>query len=363
MFCSHRRAIGKAAVVGIVIAIIVISSVGYYAYTLVSPSSSTSRLTNLTIGTSTATTTGGIVAVAKAQGFFKQQGLNATVEYFSSGASEKDAIAGGSIPIGITGSTPFLAMITGGVPVVLVAASYVPESTHQLIVKQSLNVTTPQGLYGLTIGIKFGSTAEYLINYMFQYYHLDATKIKLVNLSPAELVTAYKEGQIDGMWLWPPAVTQAKSAVPSTVLAQPNETFFGGVGKPWSNSTVMGGSIGAIVARTDWLKSNPTVLTEFLKAMVEAQTFMNNPSNKATAIQDIATAIGYTTAETAAEFSGMQYNMAITPTLAAGYQNQINIMYSLGVFKSSVNVQNYIYTQPLEAINSSLVTYDGTYSP
>ena len=352
---TSRYAVGRAVVVIVVLVILVIGGVaGYFYY----QSTATTTPANLTIGTSTATTTGGIVAVAQAEGFFKQEGINATIDYFASGAQEQNAIASGSIPIGITGETPFLSMVTGGVPVVMVATAYEGTATHLFIVNKNLNVTSPQGLAGLTLGTVFGSDGDYLTRYFMKSFNLDSSNIKLVNLQPAALVTAYKQGQINGIsFLWVPPIRQAISAVPSTMIAQNNETFFGGATQAW-NATVYG----TVVARTDWLKQNPTVMTEFLNAMVKASDFMSNPANKAKAIQDIAPAISSTVASVTADWSGVTFSMAITPTVAKAYQTEIGIMYALNEFKSNVNIQGYVDSQPLAGINSNLVSYTGSYS-
>ena len=352
-----RRAVSTALVVVIIVVAAVAGVGGYYAYTSLSHPSS--ALAQLKIGSSTSTTVGGLVAIAQAEGFFKQEGINASITYFQSGAAETSAIASNQIPVGISGATPFLSMATGGVPVVLIATAYKPTATHFLIVRASLNVTSPQQLEGLKLGLPFGSDAQYLTYAFFKQFNISVSKVQLVNLQPANLVTAYRQGQIDGIsFLWVPPVRQAIQAVPSTIIAQNNESFFGGVAEPLNLT-----HYGAIFVRTDWLKQNPQAAVAFLKAMALATQFVNNPANYNRSIQDIATAINAPASSVAADFSGLVFQVSITPSVAAAYQNEVNLMYSAGVFKSSINVGQYIYTQPLSQVDSSYVTYQGGYAP
>ena len=341
----------------VIVILVVVALGGYYAYTTLSQPPAPP--TQLKIGSSTSTTVGGLVAIADAEGFFKQEGINASVTYFQSGAAETNAIAAGQIPVGISGATPFLSMVTGGVPVVLIATSYKPTATHFLIVRSSLNVTSPQQLIGLKLGLPFGSDAQYLTYAFLHQFGVDVSKVQLVNLQPANLVTAYKQGQIDGIsFLWVPPIRQAIEAVPSTVLAQNNESFFGGVTRPLNLT-----HYGAIFARTDWLSQNPNVAVSLLKAMAEANQFVNNPANYNKSISDIAAAINAPATSVAADFKGLVFQVSITPAVASAYQNEVNLMYSAGVFKSSVVVGKYFYTQPLSQVDSSYVTYQGSYTP
>ncbi|MEM0117998.1 MAG: ABC transporter substrate-binding protein [Conexivisphaerales archaeon] len=350
-----RRAI-SATIVAVIVVVVIVAAVGGYLY--YSSSSQPKTLTTLQIGSSTSTTVGGLVAVAEAEGFFAKEGINASITYFQSGAAETNAIASGQIPLGISGATPFLGMVTGGVPVVLIATAYKPTATHFLIVNKNLNVTTPQQLEGLKLGLPFGSDAQYLTYAFLKLYNIPISKVQLVNLQPAQLVTAYKQGQIDGIsFLWVPPVRQAIQSVPSTILAQNNESFFYG-----STQQLNLTHFGAIFARTDWLKQNQQVAVNFLKAMYMAQQFVNNPSNYNKSISDIANAIGATTSSVAADFQGLVFQISITPSVAEAYQNEINLMYGAGVFKTSVNISNYVDTNLLAQVSSSLVSYQGGYT-
>jgi ABC-type nitrate/sulfonate/bicarbonate transport system substrate-binding protein len=350
-----RKAISTALVAVIIVIVIVAAAGGYFYYVSINHQKS---LTTLQIGSSTSTTVGGLVAIAQAEGFFAKEGINASITYFQSGAAETNAIASGQIPLGISGATPFLGMVTGGVPVVLIATAYKPTATHFLIVNKNLNITSPQQLEGLKLGLPFGSDAQYLTYAFLKLYNIPVSKVQLVNLQPAQLVTAYKQGQIDGIsFLWVPPVRQAIQSVPSTILAQNNESFFNNGVQPLNLT-----HYGAIFTRTDWLKQNQQVAINFLKAMYMAVQFVNNPSNYNKSISDIAAAIGATDSSVAADFSGLVFQISITPAVAQAYQNEVNIMYSAGVFKASVNVSSYIDTNLLSQVSSSLVSYQGGYA-
>jgi NitT/TauT family transport system substrate-binding protein len=294
---GSRKALSSILAV-LIIVIVVVAAVGsYFAYLRISHTAP--PITTLKIGSSTSTTVGGLVAIAEAEGFLKEQGINASITYFQSGAAETNAIAAGQIPVGISGATPFLAMVTGGVPVVLIATAYSPTATHLLIVRKSLNITSARQLEGLTLGLPFGSDAEYLTYAFLRQSGVDVSKVHLVNLQPASLVTAYQVGQIDGIsFLWIPPIREAIRVVPSTILAQNNATFLGGVTRPLNLT-----HYGAAFVRTDWLKQNPQVTVSFLKAMSLAVQFVSNPANRQKAIQDIAVAIHSSESSVAEDFN------------------------------------------------------------
>ena len=60
------------------------------------------------------------------------------------------------------------------------------------------DISRPADLEGKTIATRFGSTVEYFLRRYLQEEHVDASKVKIINLEPADMVIALDNGNIDG---------------------------------------------------------------------------------------------------------------------------------------------------------------------
>ncbi|MDG6954652.1 MAG: ABC transporter substrate-binding protein [Nitrososphaerota archaeon] len=353
----------------IVIAIIVIAAGATYAYVLTGKPSATSStsatsaaLTPVSIAMGQASVQEPLYNIAVNQSFFAQEGLAVTPQIFSSGSAEDSSVASGAAVLGVTGGTPFESMVTGGVPIVALAQLNYATAYHFLIVKKSLNVTTPQQLEGLTLGLTFSSDSQYIINAMFTAVGLNNTqisKIKLVNLAPNSLISAYKEGQIDGIaFLWSPFIQEAEAQVPSTVLAQNNETYFGGHVQAFPQGQVSS----IIFASQAFAAAHPSIVQDYLRAMMKAQAYFNANRTQALTIVSQAEKIPVSTLNQYLG-TGTTYTIEVNHAWLNILQNEIGVMYGLGVFKTSVNITDYIYSTPLAQIAPSRVTANGGYTP
>lgn len=321
-------------------------------------SSSPNNLTPLTVGSTVGGAGEPLFDIALSEGYFQQQGLNVKVDQYTSGAAEKDAVATGAIDLGQMGQTPFLSMITANVSVVTIGQLTVGNAYHMLIVKKGLNITSPTQLYGLTLGVTFGSDSYYMTYAMFNQTGLDSSKIKLVNLNPPSLLSAYKQGQIDGIsFLWSPWIEEALNLSSSTILARDNATLFGGQVVPFPQGEV---SV-LLFANPQWATTHEATVVAFLKAIVQAQQFFE--SNKQLAIQTVAQDenISIATADSYL-LNGINMTVSIHEPFISNMQNEVNVMYHLNDFKSVVNVTNFVYSQPLAQADPSHVTITGGFT-
>ena len=74
------------------------------------------------------------------------------------------------------------------------------------------NIHSINELEGKTVAYPPNSTSQYALEAAIKVYHVDRSKIKLVPLKPAEIVAAWKRGDIDGAYAWDPASQELAAA-------------------------------------------------------------------------------------------------------------------------------------------------------
>ncbi|MGY3856003.1 taurine ABC transporter substrate-binding protein [Aeromonas intestinalis] len=202
--------------------------------------------------------------VAQADGTFaKESGAKVEWRKFDSGASVVRALASGDVQIGNIGSSPLAVAASQNVPIeVFLLASKLGDS-EALVVKQGL--ANPQDLVGKRIAVPYTSTTHYSLLAALKHWGVDPAKLQIVNLQPPAIIAAWQRGDIDGAYVWAPALNQlSKEGKVLTDSAQ--------VGT-WGAPT-----LDVWVVRKDFAKSHPEVVQAFVSSTLAAQRgYLDNP--------------------------------------------------------------------------------------
>jgi taurine transport system substrate-binding protein len=152
--------------------------------------------------------------IVKDQGWLEAALPNTTIKWvkFDSGADVNTAIIGGSVDIGLAGSSP----VAAGLSQPMNIAYKVPwifdviGSAESLAVKNSSGITDFKGLIGKKIGTPFGSTSHYSLLAALELNGIDPAKVKIVDLQPPDILAAWQRGDIDGAYVWNPTLAELK---------------------------------------------------------------------------------------------------------------------------------------------------------
>ena len=72
------------------------------------------------------------------------------------------------------------------------------------------SITAPQDLVGKTIAVPFSSTTHYHLLFALEQFRIPMDALTVLNLTPPELVLAWKRGDINGAFVWDPALGSMK---------------------------------------------------------------------------------------------------------------------------------------------------------
>ena len=191
---------------------------------------------------------------------------------FNSGPEVVTAIASGDVQIGNLGSSPLAAAASRKLPIVAFIVSAQINSAEVLVVRNASGITNPQDLVGKTIATPFVSTSHYSLLGALKHWGLEG-KVKVVNLQPAEIAAAWKRGDIDGAFVWSPALGEIRKT--GKTLTDAAEV--GGWGAP---------TFEVWVARKDYAEKHPEVIARFAKVTLDS--FADYAANKASWTADSA---------------------------------------------------------------------------
>lgn len=195
--------------------------------------------------------------------FAKESGAKVDWRKFDSGSSVVRALASGDVQIGNIGSSPLAVAASQQVPIeVFLLASQLGNS-EALVVKKE--ISSPKDLIGKRIAVPFISTTHYSLLAALKHWGIKPGQVQIINLQPPAITAAWQRGDIDGAYVWAPAVNELeKNGHVLTDSAQ--------VGQ-WGSPT-----LDVWVVRKDFAQAHPEVVTAFARSALAAQkAYLDNP--------------------------------------------------------------------------------------
>ncbi|MDD0978437.1 taurine ABC transporter substrate-binding protein [Pseudomonas shahriarae] len=226
---------------------------------------------NLTIGYQTGIDPS---KVPQADGLY-EQAIGEKIDWrrFNSGPEVITAIASGDVQIGNLGSSPLAAAASRNLPIVAFIVSAQINSSEALVVRNGSQIDAPKDLIGKTIATPFVSTSHYSLLEALKHWGLDTRQVKVVNLQPAQIAAAWKRGDIDGAFVWSPALGEIRK----TGKTLTDATEVGQWGAP---------TFEVWVVRKDFAEKHPEVVAKFAKITLDS--FADYAANKSSWTVDSA---------------------------------------------------------------------------
>ena len=165
------------------------------------------------------------VFVGVERGIFAEHGLDAEVVMYQSGVDMVNGLLNGAQEVNVMGSVPYLSGLARGFPLVLIGHLHGDPNRDAYSDNQSIIASAGSGigegdidaLKGKRIGLPRGTGAEGFLLGVLGAAGVGEGDVELINVPPAELVTALNQGDVDAVAIWQPwgatAVTQVEGAV------------------------------------------------------------------------------------------------------------------------------------------------------
>lgn len=299
--------------------------------------------------------------VAKEKGWFADAGFE-TVEFktFMSGNLAGEALLAGEIQLWTPGNLPPISMAHNGIPVVVLGTNAVSHGLEKIVVRNDAGVETPEDLYDVTLGLLVSSTSGALLGNVAERYGLDMARIRTVNLAPPEAMAAMANNEIQGIIFWEPWPYRAVTEMDAKIVHTGTESRFAanaGERVPVSNNRTVW------VASQDFVRENPNATRAIVDVLVKAQNYVNDPANQAEVLK-----IFSDYQEQPLEMNeALIDNYTFDPTIDESYVEDMNavaaFLQATNRISDPMDPLSYTYSEPLEAVDPSLVKVEGEWQP
>ncbi|RWR02493.1 taurine ABC transporter substrate-binding protein [[Pantoea] beijingensis] len=197
--------------------------------------------------------------------FAKQSGAHVDWRKFDSGSGVVRALASGDVQIGNIGSSPLAVAVSQQVPIDVFLIASRLGSSEALVVKKA--ISSPKDLIGKRIAVPFISTTHYSLLAALKRWGIKPGQVQIINLQPPAIVAAWQRGDIDGAYVWAPAVNELEKE--GNILTDSAQ-----VGQ-WGSPT-----LDVWVVRKDFAQQHPEIITAFVRSALTAQqAYLDHPDS------------------------------------------------------------------------------------
>lgn len=145
--------------------------------------------------------------IVKHEGWLEKE-IDMDVEYrqYDAGADVNQAVAAGSVDIGLAGSTLVANGIATGLPYEVPWIYDVIGDNEALVAKSG--ISSVEGLEGKKVATPLGSTTQYSLVEALEQAGVDPDDVEILDMEPPDALAAWKNGSIDAAYVWHPTLQQ-----------------------------------------------------------------------------------------------------------------------------------------------------------
>jgi ABC-type nitrate/sulfonate/bicarbonate transport system substrate-binding protein len=282
------------------------------------------------------------VWVAENQGYFLEEGLNLTIKEFGSGRlSFLDMLEDG-VDISTVAPTPIMFNSFERQDFSIFATFVYAFNDVKVIANQDSNIRVIADLVGKKIGTPAGTTGQFFVEAFLTYNEIDVSEVMIVDIPPANLPGALNAKEVDTIVIWEPHAYNAQELLGAKAIRLPSSEIY----KETFNFMVM----------NDFAKENSETLEKFTRAIVKATEFIQNNKNESQKI--VAQRLKLDETVTNILWEDFVFEVSLEPELITTLEDEAKwaIDSNLTDKKEVPNYLNYVYSNALKQVDSSLVT-------
>lgn len=214
--------------------------------------------------------------IAEENGYFRDNGLNAQVDEYDSGATSMAALLSGKADFAIAadfvGVTNYFSRKD-----LRILTTVSDQDVWQVVADKSRGISTPADLKGKKIGVTRKTSGEYYLGRFLAFNGMGLKDVKIVDLAPPQMVEQLEGGQLDAVVIFEPNGYLLKQKMGDEAIewsAQMNQR-----------------TTGLAYATASYIEAHPDLVRMYLQALLKAERYAGAHPREAQAL--VARSLGY----------------------------------------------------------------------
>ena len=337
---NMRQKISKKIIIAIVAVITIVVIVGA-SFAYLNILNSNQQLESLTIA-SFPFSAGSMLYVAQNQGYFKQNGLNVTLDISSqaAGPASLDALVNKKFDVLVAIEYLVAQKILENENISIIAT--IDKSANiYLIAHNESGIQDASDLRGKTVGLPKGTASEFYFNRYLNLNGVNLNDVSVIDIPINQLESAMANKSVDAIVGASQIYYMIQAQIGNSILIPIQ------LGQPYFIS---------LVCNNDYIASHPQALIKLLKALNQAESYIqNNPSSAMVIVQE---SINQSLNTIQNEWSTHQFLLSLDQSLVTAMRDEAQFMVNNRLTNQTQipDFTNYVYTDALEAANPDSVS-------
>ena len=282
------------------------------------------------------------VFVALDRGYFKEEGLEVSLQPTVTGTEALQAVMDGKEDMATCTETPVMRNFMEGRKIYILATIGDSETMDAILARKDKGVSKPGDLEGKVIGVPPLTNMEYFLDTFLLDHNVSRTRTRIIYLKPEELGQALREGKVQAVCIWEPHLTKLREQ-----LGRNSQVFYGlgAYRLTWQ-----------LVAMQDFVKKRPETVKKVLGALIKATNFIIEHPDQALHIT--ANHVQVDKSALAAPWKGYNFGVTLRQSLLVSLQDQARwALRRKG--SSDMNLPDFLdafYLEGLKSIDPTLVS-------
>ena len=283
-----------------------------------------------------------LVYIAHNRGYFREEGLEVTLQPFEFGKVALDTMLEGKADLATVAETPIMLAVMRGKPLEIISGIFSSDRNMGIVARRDKGISAPGDLAGKRIGTALGTNGDYF-RYAFLATHgVRITTDEMVALPPKEMVDALEAGRVDAVSAWNPWLFLSKKKLGSAGI-----TFYGESIYTYTFN---------VTASKQLVTNDRDAVEAFLRALKKAERFaLENPAQS---LEIVANATGLDREMLKELWDHFTLRLSLEQTLLISMENQAR--WAIGeqiVGRREIpNFMEFIYFDGLKVVSPGAVS-------
>lgn len=204
--------------------------------------------------------------IAKENGYFKENGLDAEIKEYLAGPPMIKDLLGGNLNVAAAGEFPGVnSMFTNSNLRILAETS--KQKSTRVVARKDSGISNPSDLKGKKIGVTKNSAGELFLGRFLLFNNLAFTDVSVINLSPTEMTEQIVNGQIDAVATYEPNPYNIEKKLGDNAIS-------------WSAQGDQN-TYALLYSTVEFIKNHPQIIERYLRSLMQAETFVKNHNAEA----------------------------------------------------------------------------------
>lgn len=196
--------------------------------------------------------------IAEEKGYFKENGLDAQVDEYDSGATSMAALRSGTADVAVAADFVGVTnMFVDGDLRILAKVSN--QDVWQVVARKDKGISTPMDLAGKRVGVTRKTSGEFYLGRFLTFNSLRLEQVEMVDLPPSGMVEGLESGALDAVVIFEPIAHDLKRQLGDVAIswsAQVNQ---------WTSALAY--------STAPFIAAHPDVVERYLRSLAQAEAF------------------------------------------------------------------------------------------